>query len=126
MSQILTCLITQLILRLNSLRNSILKTALSLFSSRMLKDILILYPLIFTLTGPISIYMILFLYIIGSPKMVINKYRFFLSLYNNPILLTANSNIQFLVTLLSTSTLNFLFCYLAYRFKYQPIFPLRV
>src|SRR6266700_4266005 len=109
MSQILTYLVIQLILRLNSLKNSIPKTALSLPSGSILKDILILYPLISTLTGPVSIHMILSLYIIRFLEIVTNGYRFFLSLYSNPILLTAISDIWFLITLLSTSALNFLF-----------------
>src|SRR6266567_3134403 len=118
MSQILTCLVTQLILGLNSLKNSIFKTALSLPSSKILKEIIIFLLLIFILTGPISIYIILSLYSIGSPKIVTNRYRFSLSLCGNPILLTAASNIWFLIALLSTSTLNFLSCYLAYKFRY--------
>ncbi len=93
MSQILTYLVTQLILRLNSLRNGIPKTALSLPSSKILKEIIILFPLISTLTNPVSIYIILSLYNIGSPKIVTNRYRFSLSLYSNPILLTTTSNI---------------------------------
>src|SRR6266566_8777402 len=117
MSRILTYLVIQLIFRLNFLRNSIPKTALSLLSNRILKDILTLYPLISTLIGPISIYMILSLYIIGSPKILTNRYRFSLSLYGNPILLTTASDIWFLVALLSTSTLNFLFYHLAYKFR---------
>src|SRR6266568_4152655 len=114
MFYILTCLVTQLILGLNSLRNSIPKTTLSLPSGRILKDILTLCPLIFTLTGPVSICIILSLYIIKSPEMVTNRYRFSLFLYNNPILLIIFSNIWFLVTLLSISALNFLFYYLIY------------
>ena len=85
--------VVQLIFGLNSLKNGIPKTALSLLSGRILKDILTLYPLISTLTSPISIYIILSLYIIRSPEIVTNKYRFSLSLYSNPILLTATSNI---------------------------------
>src|SRR6266567_3126598 len=80
-------------LGLNSLKNGIPKTTLSLLSGRMSKDILILYPLIFTLTSPVSICIIPSLYIIRSPKIVTNGYRFSLSLYGNPILLTAASNI---------------------------------
>src|SRR6266566_9815761 len=109
MSQILIYLVIQLIFRLNSLRNSIPKTTLFLPSGRILKDILILYPLISTLTSSVSIYMILSLYIIRSPEMVTNRYGFSLSLYSNLILLTADSNIWFLITLLSTNALNFLF-----------------
>src|SRR6266566_8521509 len=118
MSQISTYLVIQSIFKLNSLRNSIPKTALSLPSGRMLKDILTLYPLISTLISPISIYIIPSLYVIGSPKIVINGYGFSLSLYSNPILLTADSDIWFLITPLSTNALNFLFYYLAYRFRY--------
>src|SRR6266704_2599230 len=92
-SQILTYLITQLILKLNSLKNSIPKTTLSLPSSKILKKLIIFLPLISTLTGPVSIYIILSLYNIRSPKIVTNRYRFSLSLYSNPILLTAISNI---------------------------------
>src|SRR6266700_1296977 len=110
MSLILTCLVIQLILRLNSLRNGIPKTALSLLSGRILKDILTLCPLISTLTSPISIYIIPSLYIIGSLEIVTNRYRFSLSLYSNLILLTAVSNIWFLIALLFTSALIFLFC----------------
>src|SRR6266700_3901752 len=118
MSQILTYLVIQLIFGLNSLRNSIPKTALSLFSSRILKDILILCLLISILTGPVSIHIIPSLYIIRSLEIVTNRYRFSLSLYSNPILLITVSNIWFLVALLSTSTLNFLFYHLAYKFRY--------
>ena len=84
---------TQLIFRLNSLRNSIPKTALSLPSSKILKEIIIFFPLIFTLTSPISIYIILSLYSIRSPEIATNRYRFFLFLYSNLILLTATNNI---------------------------------
>src|SRR6266567_3080597 len=108
MSQILTYLVIQLIFRLNSLRNSIFKTALSLPSGRILKDILTFYPLISILTSPVFIYIILSLYIIRSPKIVTNGYRFSLSLCGNLILLTAISNIWFLIALLSISVLNFL------------------
>ncbi len=118
MSRILTYPVTQLIFKLNSLRNSILKTALSLLSGKMLKEIMIFLPLISTLTSPVFIYIILSLYSIRSPEIVTNRYRFSLSLCGNLILLTANSNIWFFIALLSTSTLNFLFCYLAYRFRY--------
>src|SRR6266705_6958685 len=58
----------------------------------MSKDILTLYPLISTLTSPISIYIIPFPYIIRSLEIVTNRYRFSLSLYSNPILLTAVSD----------------------------------
>src|SRR6266566_3318943 len=97
---------TQLIFGLNSLKNSIFKTALFLFSGKILKEIIIFLPLIFTLTCPVSIYIILSLYYIRSPEIVTNKYRFSLSLYSNPIFLTAISNIWFLIALLSTNTLN--------------------
>src|SRR6266567_6428549 len=125
-SQILTYLITQLILKLNSLRNGILKTALSLPSSKILKEIITFLPLISISTSPVSIYIILSLYSIGSPKMVTNRYRFSLSLYSNPILLTTDSDIWFFVILLFTNTLNFLFCYLACRFRCFLMIPLRV
>ncbi len=78
---------------LNSFKNSIPKTTLSLPSGKILKEVIILLPLIFILTSPISIYIILSLYSIKSPKIVTNRYRFSLTLYGNPILLTANSNI---------------------------------
>ena len=83
----------QLIFGLYSYRNGIPKTALFLPSSKMLKEIMAFLPLISTSTSPVSIYIILSLYNIGSPEIVINGYRFSLSLYGNPILLTAVSNI---------------------------------
>src|SRR6266550_5478623 len=105
MSQISTYLITYLILKLNSLKNSIFKTTLSLPNNRILKEIIIFLPLISTLTSPISIYIILSLYSIRSPKIVINGYRFSLSLYSNPIYLIAIGDRWFLIALLFTSAL---------------------
>src|SRR6266702_1871044 len=118
MSQILTYLVTQLIFGLNSLRNGIPKTALSLPNSKILKEVTIFLPLISTLTSPVSIHIIPSLYNIRSPEIVTNGYGFSLSLYSNPILLTAVSDIWFLIALLSTSALNFLFYYLACKFRY--------
>src|SRR6266567_3984490 len=80
-----------LFFRLNSLKNNIPKTTLSLSSSKILKEITIFLPLISTLTSPVFIYIILSLYSIGSPKIVTNGYKFSLSLYSNLIPLTVNS-----------------------------------
>ena len=93
MSQILTYLVIQLIFKLNSLKNSIPKTTLSLPNSKILKDIVTFFPSTSISTSPIFSGIILSLYNIRSLEMVTNKYRFSLSLYSNPILLTANNNI---------------------------------
>jgi hypothetical protein len=63
-------LVIQFIFKLYSLNYIILRTALSYFSSRILKFTIILYPLILTSTNPISRLIILSLYSTGSPKII--------------------------------------------------------
>ena len=82
-----------MIFGLNSLKNIIPKTALSLPNNKILKVIITPVPLTSTSISPILSYIILSLYNIRSPKMVTNRYRFSLSLYSNPIFLTTVSNI---------------------------------
>ena len=76
--------------------------------------------------GPIFKLIILFLYNTGSPKIVINRYRYFFSLYSIPNHFTVLSVIWFLITPLSTIALNCLSRYLTFKFKYLLIVPLRV
>jgi hypothetical protein len=54
-----------------------LKTALSHSNSKILKLILMAYLLIIIYTSPVSKLIILFLYFTESPKIIINRYRFF-------------------------------------------------
>ena len=76
--------------------------------------------------GPVFKLIILFLYSTSSPKIIINKYGYFFSLYSIPNRFTILGIIWFLITLLSTITLNCLLRYLTFRLKYLLIIPLRV
>ena len=76
--------------------------------------------------GPVSKLIILFLYSTGSPKIIINGYRYSFSLYSISNCFTILGIIWFLITLLSTITLNYLLRHLTFMSKYLPIVPLRV
>ena len=83
-------------------------------------------PLSFSSIGPVLRYIILSLYIIGSPEIVTKGYRSFFYLYGSLNLFIVFSDIWFLITLLLTNTLNVYFPYLAHKLKYYLINPLRV
>ena len=83
-------------------------------------------PLRFNSTNPILKYIILFLYIIGSPKIVTKEYRFSFCLCGSLNYLIIFNDIWFLITLLLTIALNFIFWHLVYRLKCYPMTPLRV
>ena len=99
---------------------------MSLPNNKILNKITIFYSFSSNSTGPVSIYIILSLYNIRSPEIVTNGKGLSFSLYSIPNLLTANGNMWFFVTLLSTNALNFLSRHLALKFKYYPMTPLRV
>ena len=67
-----------------------------------------------------------FLYSTSSFKIITNRYRYSFSLYSIPNLFTILGVIWFLITLLSTITLNYLSRHLTLRLKYLLIIPLRV
>ena len=69
---------------------------------------------------------ILFLYGTSSPKIIINGYKYFFFLYNISNRFIVLGVIWFLVTLVSTITLNYLSRYLIFRLKCLLIVPLRV
>ena len=69
---------------------------------------------------------ILSLYNTSSFKIIINGYRYYFSLYSISSRFTILGIIWFLVTLLSTITLNYLSRHLTLKLKYLLIVPLRV
>ena len=76
--------------------------------------------------GPIFKLIILFLYSTGSPKIIINGYKYSFSLYSIPNYFTILGIIWFLITPLSTIALNCLLCYLTLKSKYLLIVSFRV
>ena len=76
--------------------------------------------------GFISKLIILSLYSTSSPKIIANRYRFSFSLYNIPNYFTVLRTMWFLITLLSTITLNCLLYYLTFKSKYLLMVFLKV
>ena len=78
---------------MNSCKNGIFKTALSLPKGRILNNMTIVLPLMSNWTGSVSKYIIPSLYNIGSPKIVINGYRSCFYLCGNFIFIIAAGDI---------------------------------
>ena len=92
----------------------------------MLKFTIILYFLILTCIGPIFKLIILFLYSTSFSKIVTNRYKYSFFLYSIFSCFTILGVIWFLITLQSIIVLNYLLCYLTFKFKYLLIVSLRV
>ena len=109
-----------------SLNYIIFKTALSCPSRKILKFTVIFYPLILTYTSFVFKLIMSSLYSTSLPKIIINGYRYSFSLYSIPNYSIISGIMWFLVTLLSTITLNCLSRYLTLKLKYLLIVLLRV
>src|SRR6266702_8539582 len=108
----------QLILRFYFYKNNIPKTASSFPNNNTLNNIIIHLPSSSNSINPVLKYIILSLYIIGSPEIVTKGYRSSFYLCGNLNYLIISGDMWFLITLLSTIALNFVLCHLACKFKY--------
>jgi len=118
--------VIQFIFGLNSCKNGIPKTALSLPNSRILNNTTTFYPLISILTSPVLRWIISFLYNIRSPEIMTNRYGFSFCLWGNPIFLIVAGDMWFFIAPLFINALNFWSCHLAHRLRCLPMTLLRV